>query len=119
MRTIRTETSCKKEGYETFCWRAAVKRSRLAVTAARAAETAANTIISSTASATYNNPNNAGAILNTASNTAAEVAGITIGAVTDLGHSRNVLPGGTFINIPASGLAATPLVAANTLVLQM
>lgn len=94
--------------------------------AARAAETATNTISSGTASATCNDPNNAGAILNnagailnTASNTVAEVAGVTIGVVTGLDHSRNVLPGVTFINIPASGLAATPLAAANALVLQM
>ena len=90
-------------------------RAGLLSPAARAAETAANTIISSTASATYNDPNNVGAILNTASNTVAEVASITIGAVTDLDHSGNVLRGVTFINIPANGLAATPLAAMNAL----
>ena len=70
-------------------------------TAARAAGTAANTVISNTASATYNDPNNAGATLNATSNTVtvtvAEVAGITVGAgaVTDTvaAHPANILPG--------------------------
>lgn len=70
-------------------------------TAARAAGTAANTVISNTASATYNDPNNAGTTLNATSNTVtvtvAEVAGITVGAgaVTDTAaaHPANILPG--------------------------
>ena len=66
---------------------------------AQAAGTAANTIISNTASATYNDPNNAGTTLNATSNTVtvtvAEVAGITVGAaaVTDPAHPGNILPG--------------------------
>ena len=71
------------------------------VTAARAAGTAANTVISNTASATYNDPNNAGTTLSATSNTVtvtvAEVAGITVGAgaVTDTAaaHPANILPG--------------------------
>ncbi len=69
--------------------------------AAQAAGTAANTIISNTASATYNDPNNAGTTLSATSNTVtvtvAEVAGITVGAgaVTDTAtaHPANILPG--------------------------
>lgn len=65
---------------------------------AQAAGTAANTVISNTASATYNDPNNAGTTLNATSNTVtvtvAEVAGITVGAaVTDPAHPSNILPG--------------------------
>ena len=68
---------------------------------ARAAGTAAGTSISNTASATYNDPNNAGQALNATSNTVsvtvAEVAGVTVGgaAVTDTtpGHTNNLLPG--------------------------
>ncbi len=68
---------------------------------AQAAGTAANTVISNTASATYNDPNNTGTTLNATSNTVtvtvAEVAGITVGAgaVTDTaaGHAGNILPG--------------------------
>ncbi len=66
---------------------------------AQAAGTAANTVISNTASATYNDPNNAGTTLNATSNTVtvtvAEVAGITVGAasVTDPAHPGNILPG--------------------------
>ena len=70
---------------------------------ARAAGTAAGTSISNTASATYNDPNNAGQALNATSNTVsvtvAEVAGITVGgaSVTDTtpGHAGNLLPGDT------------------------
>lgn len=71
----------------------------LAPVTAKAAGTAANTIISNTASATYNDPNNAGTTLNATSNTVtvtvAEVAGITVGAgaVTDAAHPGNILPG--------------------------
>ncbi len=68
---------------------------------ARAAGTAAGTSISNTASATYNDPNNAGQALNATSNTVsvtvAEVAGVTVGgaAITDTtpGHANNLLPG--------------------------
>ena len=66
---------------------------------AQAAGTAANTVISNTASATYDDPNNAGTTLNATSNTVtvtvAEVAGITVGAgaVTDPAHAGNILPG--------------------------
>ena len=71
------------------------------ITPARAAGTAANTVISNTASATYDDPNNAGTTLNATSNTVtvtvAEVAGITVGAgaVTDTNtaHPTNILPG--------------------------
>ncbi len=70
---------------------------------ARAAGTAAGTAISNTASATYNDPNNAGQALNATSNTVsvtvAEVAGLSAGgaAVTDTtpGHANNILPGDT------------------------
>ncbi len=70
-----------------------------ATPAAHAAGTAANTVISNTATATYNDPNNAGTTLNATSNTVtvtvAEVAGITVGAVgvTDTTHPGTVLPG--------------------------
>ena len=66
---------------------------------AQAAGTAANTVISNTATATYSDPNNAGTTLNATSNTVtvtvAEVAGITVGAsaVNDPAHPGNVLPG--------------------------
>ena len=66
---------------------------------ASAAGTAANTIISNTASATYTDPNNTGTTLNATSNTVtvtvAEVAGITVGgvAVNDPAHPGTILPG--------------------------
>ena len=66
---------------------------------AQAAGTAANTVISNTASATYNDPNNTGTTLNATSNTVtvtvAEVAGITVGgvAVNDPAHPGMILPG--------------------------
>ena len=68
-------------------------------TPASAAGTAANTVISNPAAATYNDPNNAGTMINATSNTVtvtvAEVDGITVGAetVTDPAHPGNVLPG--------------------------
>jgi len=66
-----------------------------------ASGTAAHTVIRSSASATYDNPDNSGTTLNTGSNivtvTVAEVAGITIGAGmvsdTTVGHAGNILPG--------------------------
>ena len=73
----------------------------LGAQAAQAAGTAANTVISNTASATYSDPNNPGTALSATSNTVtvtvAEVAGITVGAgsVTDTvaAHPSTLLPG--------------------------